>query len=397
VLEASLERRLAERRDRALYRQRREMQSAQGARVRVSGRDVLQFCSNDYLGLASHPSLVAALQDCAAEFGVGAGASHLVSGHSCIHHELERKLAEITGRERALLFSSGYMANMGVITALLGKGDHIIEDRLNHASLLDAGLLSGARFQRFQHNDLGDLKRRLEKLPEQGEKLIAVDAVFSMDGDLAPLPELAALAREYGACLMADDAHGFGVLGQTGAGSAEHFALSQRELPVLMGTLGKGLGSFGAFVAGSEILIESLIQFARPYIYTTAMPSAVAAATLAGLELLSEESWRRDHLRALIERFRREAERLGLPLMASATAIQPLLVGEEQVALDIAAALEQRGVLISAIRPPTVPRGTSRLRITLSAAHSNADLDALLGALDETVPRSIRGGGAASQ
>jgi 8-amino-7-oxononanoate synthase len=282
------------------------------------------------------------------------------------------------------------MANLGTVTALVGKGDHILEDRLNHASLLDAGLLSGAKFQRFHHNDLNDLERRLQKLPDEGQRLIVVDAVFSMDGDMAPLPELAALAKKYDAYLMADDAHGFGVLGQSGAGSGEFFGLDQEQLPILMGTLGKGIGSFGAFVAGSEVLIESLIQFARPYIYTTATPPAVAAASLASLELLRSESWRRDHLRALIKRFKSGAAQIALPLMPSDTAIQPLLVGDESLAMAISTSLEAEGVLVSAIRPPTVAAGQSRLRITITAAHSTADIDALLAALHKVVPAELR-------
>lgn len=378
-----LRRRLEERRQQSRYRRRRQLESAQTARVVVDGRELLQFCSNDYLGLANHPRLIAAMRDAAGQFGVGSGASHLVCGHSSLHHELERRLAEITGRDRALLFSTGYMANLGTITALLGRGDQILEDRLNHASLLDAGLLSGARFQRFRHSDLGDLERRLQALPAQGERLIAVDAVYSMDGDLAPLPAMAELAATYDAALMADDAHGFGLLGEHGAGSAEYFQLDQDQLPILMATLGKGLGSFGAFVAGSEDLVESLIQFARPYIYTTAMPPAVAAATIAALELLSEEPWRRQHLQQLIAYFKQRAAELRLALMPSETAIQPLLIGDEQQALTISKQLEARGLLVTAIRPPTVPVGSSRLRITLSAAHSRDDLDQLLAALAE--------------
>lgn len=380
-----LQRRLAERRAQSRYRRRRLLESAQGSRLQVDGCDLLQFCSNDYLGLANHPKLIEEMQEAAAQFGVGGGASHLVCGHSVHHHYLEERLAKITGRDRALLFSTGYMANLGTVTALLGRGDHILEDRLNHASLLDAGLLSGARFQRFQHNDMADLERRLQKLPAEGNRLIVVDAVFSMDGDMAPLDELAALASKYGAWLMADDAHGFGVLGEHGAGSAELFGLDQTQLPVLMGTLGKGLGSFGAFVAGSEELIETLIQFARPYIYTTAMPPAVAAATVAGLDLLAEEAWRRRHLQELIGYFRQRAAELKLPVMDSVTAIQPLLIGDEQRAMALSAALEQRGILVSAIRPPTVPVGSSRLRITLSAGHSEADVDQLLAALVEAL------------
>jgi 8-amino-7-oxononanoate synthase len=390
MMTEALQRRLAERRQQSRYRKRRVLETAQGPRVVVDGREFLLFCSNDYLGLANHPQLIAAMQNAAQQYGVGGGASHLVCGHSALHHQLEERLAEITGRDRAILFSTGYMANLGTVTALVGKGDHILEDRLNHASLLDAGLLSGAKFQRFHHNDLNDLERRLQKLPDEGQRLIVVDAVFSMDGDMAPLPELAALAKKYDAYLMADDAHGFGVLGQSGAGSGEFFGLDQVQLPVLMGTLGKGIGSFGAFVAGSEVLIESLIQFARPYIYTTAMPPAVAAASLASLELLRSESWRRDHLRALIKRFKSGAAQIALPLMPSDTAIQPLLVGDESLAMAISTSLEAEGVLVSAIRPPTVAAGQSRLRITITAAHSTADIDALLAALHKVVPAELR-------
>lgn len=389
MLERALQRRLTARREQSRYRQRRVLESAQDSRIEIDGKNMLQFCSNDYLGLANHPKLIDAMTIAAKNFGVGSGASHLVSGHSVLHHRLEERLAEITGRDRALLFSTGYMANLGAVAALIGRGDHVIEDRLNHASLLDAGLLSGARFQRFQHNDLDDLQRRLRKLPEEGNRLIVVDSVFSMDGDAAPLVELAAIAQQHNAWLMADDAHGFGVLGEHGGGSAEHFGLDQQQLPVLMGTLGKAIGSYGAFIAGSETLIESLIQFARPYIYTTAIPPAIAAATLASLEVVQEESWRRSHLQGLIQRFRTGAAELGLPLMTSPTAIQPLLVGDDAQAMAISAALEAQGILISAIRPPTVPGGTARLRITLSAAHSDANVDQLLSTLAAVWPGEL--------
>ncbi len=380
-LEQTLQPALDEREGLHRYRVRRVLESAQGPLARVDGRDYLLFCSNDYLGLANHPKLITAMQNAAGDYGVGSGASHLVCGHSRLHHELEDRLAALTGRTRVLLFSTGYMANLGVINALLGKGDHIFEDRLNHASLLDGGLLSGARFQRFAHNDTEDLRRRLAKTGDEGRRLIAVDAVFSMDGDLAPLPELAAIAQQNNAWLMADDAHGFGVLGDSGAGCAELFNLSEAELPILMGTLGKAAGCFGAFVAGSNALIESLIQFARPYIYTTAMPPAVAAANLAALDLFSEEDWRRSRLRDNIRYFREGAEQLNLPLQASSSPIQPLLVGPDAEALALSEQLAEKGILVSAIRPPTVPEGTARLRITLSAAHSTEQIDKLLDAL----------------
>lgn len=380
-MELHLQQRLAARREQSLYRQRRELSSAQGAHITLNGRRLTQFCSNDYLGHAGHPKLIEAMQSAAAGMGVGGGASHLICGHSTLHHQLEERLAEFTGRERALLFSTGYMANLGVIAGLMQRGDHLLQDRLNHASLLDGGLLCGAKMQRFRHSDSDDLERRLQALPATGQRLVAVDAVYSMDGDIAPLAKLAELTNRHDAWLMADDAHGFGVLGERGAGSAELLGLDQRQLPVLMATLGKALGSFGAFVAGSNTLIESLIQFARPYIYTTAMPPAVAAASLASLELLDSEAWRRQVLAERIAFFRREAAAMGLPLMASQTAIQPLLVGDDGRALALSAELEALGVLVSAIRPPTVPAGTARLRITLSAAHSQHDIDQLLSAL----------------
>lgn len=380
---------LAERRAAHLYRTRKTLQSPQTPEVIVDGKKYLAFCSNDYLGLANHPKVINALAESAKQFGVGSGASHLVAGHSSEHHALEEELAAFTGRDRALLFSTGYMANMGAITALVGQGDAVFEDRLNHASLLDAGLLSGARFQRFLHNDLNNLQARLDKT-EAARKLIVVDGVFSMDGDCAPLPELAAVAQKNNAWLMVDDAHGFGCLGKTGAGCAEHFGLTQDQLPILMGTLGKAVGSFGAFIAGSEALIESLIQFARPYIYTTAMPPAVAAATRASLRLIQTEYWRREHLNQLIAHFRRGAFAMGLQLMDSFSPIQPIVIGDEAKTLAIAEQLAERGILIVAIRPPTVPVGGSRLRITFSAQHTFAQVDQLLGVLGDVMSREMR-------
>ena len=373
---------LTERRAANLYRSRRVLESPQTPQVVVDGKHYIAFCSNDYLGLANHPHVIAAFQSAANSFGVGSGASHLVAGHSSEHHALEEELAAFTGRERALLFSTGYMANMGAITALVGQGDAIFEDRLNHASLLDGGLLSGARFQRFLHNDLTNLQSRLDKTDAE-RKLIVVDGVFSMDGDCAPLTELAALAQKNNAWLMVDDAHGFGCLGKTGGGSAEHFGLTQNELPILMGTLGKAFGTFGAFIAGSENLIETLIQFSRSYIYTTAMPPAVAAATRVSLRLLQEEHWRRQHLQELIARFRTGAQQLGLHLLDSFSPIQPIIIGDETRALDIAERLAERGILIIAIRPPTVAPGSSRLRVTFSAEHTLAQVDQLLNALGD--------------
>ncbi len=375
--------RLAERRAAHLYRQRPLLESPQGVQVTVDGQQLLAFCSNDYLGLASHPQVAEAMQEGVRRWGVGGGASHLVVGHSTAHHALEDALAEFTGRPRALLMSSGYMANLGAITALVGQGDTVLQDRLNHASLLDAGLLSGARFSRYLHNDPHSLAQRLTRA--SGNTLVVTDGVFSMDGDLAELPALCRTARSAGAWVMVDDAHGFGCLGDSGGGIVEHFGLGLEEVPVLVGTLGKSFGTAGAFIAGSEELIETLIQFARPYIYTTSQPPALAWATLRSLRLLREESWRREHLRALISRFRAGASELGLQLMDSPTPIQPLLIGDSERALQLSAGLRRRGILISAIRPPTVPRGTARLRVTLSAAHEQADVDRLLEALQQTL------------
>ena len=345
----------------------------------VDGRQYLNFCSNDYLGLANDPAVVTAFQEAAADWGVGSGASHLVCGHQRPHQQLEEALADHVGRERALLFSNGYMANMGVMTALLGKGDAVFHDRLNHASLLDGGLLSGARFRRFSHNDSSALRGQLQR-SDARRKLVVTDGVFSMDGDVAPLADYATACEDNDAWLMVDDAHGLGVLDAQGRGSVFAQGVNKR-VPVLMGTLGKGLGSAGAFVAGSHALIETLIQFARTYIYTTAMPAAVAAATLVSLSKAREEQWRREKLAALIQHFRLGAEQLGFSLMDSTTPIQPLLIGADQQALALSQQLREQGFLVIAIRPPTVPEGQARLRVTLSAAHEENDVDALLVAL----------------
>ncbi|WP_167146834.1 8-amino-7-oxononanoate synthase [Pseudomonas sp. OTU750018] len=376
--------RLAERRAANLYRQRPLLESPQGPLVQVDGRQLLAFCSNDYLGLANHPQVIEAWRAGAEKWGVGGGASHLVIGHSTPHHQLEEALAEFTGRPRALLFSTGYMANLGAVTALVGQGDSVLEDRLNHASLLDAGLLSGARFSRYLHNDGVSLANRLRKVI--GNTLIVTDGVFSMDGDLADLPSLCAEARRANAWVMVDDAHGFGPLGATGGGIVEHFGLGLDDVQVLVGTLGKAFGTAGAFVAGSDDLIEALVQFARPYIYTTSQPPALACATLQSLELLRSEHWRREHLNALIKRFREGAQTIGLELMDSATPIQPILIGDSGRAMQLSQMLRDRGLLVTAIRPPTVPAGSARLRVTLSAAHSLEQLELLLEALAECWP-----------
>ena len=371
----------AEREHAQLLRRLRTIDRVDGPWLETGHQRLLSFCSNDYLGLAQHPQLVAALTRAARGAGVGSTSAHLICGHRTEHAELEEALAVWTGRERALLFSTGYMANLGVLQALLTSGDVCVQDKLNHACLLDGAKLSGAELKRYPHADVAAAARQLASRPDAAA-LLATDGVFSMDGDIAPLGELAALCANERATLMVDDAHGLGVLGQHGAGSISAANLGQHEVPLLMATLGKALGCAGAFVAGPTALIEGLIQFARPYIYTTAMPPALAAAALEAVQLAQAEGWRRQKLAALIARFRRGASELGLPLATSTSAIQPLLLGSADAALAAAQALERQGLLVSAIRPPTVPAGQARLRITLSAAHEDAHVDRLLAALE---------------
>lgn len=365
-----------------LRRHRRTLESAQTAHVTVAGKRYIAFCSNDYLGLASHPALIAAAQAGAAQFGVGAGASHLVLGHMRPHEALESELAAFVGLPGALLFSTGYMANLGIVTALTGREDAVFADRLNHASLNDACLLSRAQFKRYAHNDLAQLERLLAATQAR-RKLIVADAVFSMDGDIAPVPELLALAERYDAWLMLDDAHGFGVLGAHGRGVLEHFNLRHPRI-VYMATLGKAAGVFGAFVAGEMILIETLLQRARTYIYTTAMPPMLVRALSKSLQLIEAGGAARAGLHKKINQLNQILIN-SLPdawrWLPSVTAIQPLVVGENRVALALADQLAARGVLVPAIRPPTVPLGTARLRISLSAAHTEDDVSILADAL----------------
>jgi len=382
---------LTQRKQENLFRENQIALSAQGPRMVFDlghgKKEYLTFCSNDYLGLANHPDIKAAFKNAANEFGVGSGAAHLVNGHSYHHQKLEEDIAQWTGREAALLFSTGYMANIGAINALLNKEDAIFQDKWNHASLLDGGLLCGARFQRYLHSDMANLETRLSRANEKQtrRKLIVTDGVFSMDGDTAKLKDITALAKQYDAWTMVDDAHGLGVLGGTGAGICEALNLSQQEVPVLMGTLGKGVGTAGAFVAGSKELIQYLTNFARPYIYTTAMPAALAAATSVSIGIIKNASEQREHLQNLIKQFRQGAADIGLTLMDSATAIQPVLIGDAQDTLNISQQLKARGIMVTAIRPPTVPVGTSRLRITLSASHDSQMVNQLLDALKDII------------
>lgn len=372
---------LAVRRQGHGYRSRTETGPAAAPHIRVADRDYINFASNDYLGLSTHPHVVRAFRDAAAEYGVGAGASHLVTGHRRPHGELERALAALCGTPRALLFSTGYMANLGLVSTLCPRTGVVMEDRLNHASLLDAAALSAGRLVRYRHADADDLGRRLAAAGG-GPRIVVTDGVFSMDGDIAPLPDLLAVARQHGAILLVDDAHAFGVLGASGAGTCDHFGIDPADRPVVMGTLGKAFGVFGAFVAGPESLVESLIQQARSYIYTTALPPAVAAAALAAVGLMQAEPGRRAHLHHLIRHLRAGARRRGLDFVDSQTPIQPFIVGGDARALALAEALRLEGFWVTAIRPPTVPKGTARLRVTLSAAHTTAAVDAFLDALE---------------
>lgn len=346
----------------------------------LDGQALVSFCSNDYLGLAAHPEVIAAFQQAAGHYGVGSGASHMVTGHCRIHQQLEEALAEFTGRDKALLFSTGYMANMGVINALADEHTVILQDALNHASLLDGGWLSRGQSRRYAHSDLTALESWLQSA--HGPCLIVSDGVFSMDGDMAPMAGLVALAQQYQAALMIDDAHGIGCVGEGGRGVIAHSGwLAQEQVPVLVGTFGKAFGTAGAFVAGDRDLIEFIEQFARTYVFTTAMPPALAAATLCSLQLIQRESWRREYLNTLIARFRHETTRLGLAMLPSESPVQALVLGDVEKTMAASRYLRTRGFQVSAIRPPTVPTGTARLRFTLSAAHTETQLHQLLAVM----------------
>src|SRR5512143_1067455 len=349
---SELQRELDQRAAQGLLRSRRTLDTPQSPHITVDGKPYLAFCSNDYLGLANHPQLVAALQHGAQQWGAGSGAAHLVSGHFASHHQLEQQLAAFVGKPAALLFSTGYMANLGVVQALVGKGDTVFADKLNHASLNDAMLLSRAEVKRYRHGDVAQLATYLGQTT-RGRKLVITDAVFSMDGDIAPLRELLALCEQHDAWLYVDDAHGFGVLGEQGRGSLAHFGIASKRI-IYMATLGKAAGVSGAFVAAEQVVVDTLVNHAHSYVYTTATPPVLSVALAQSLQL-----------------------------MPSDTAIQPLLIGDNQQALNLSEGLRSRGIWVAAIRPPTVPQGTARLRITLSAAHTKDDVERLIGALHE--------------
>lgn len=362
-------------------RTRRTVGRRDGVRFEVDGHWLTGFCGNDYLGLSQHFAVVNALQDAASREGAGGIASHLVCGHHATHVALEREIADWLGVPSALLFGSGFMANLAVVQALLGEGDVCVQDRLNHASLIDAARLAGCSLRRYPHADAEGALRQLRGVPE-GAALLATDGVFSMDGDVAPLKQLALVARAQRAALYVDDAHGAGVLGPEGRGSVAAAGLGVDAVPLQLVTLGKALGSYGAVVAGDAELVRHLAETARPYIYTTALPPAQAAASLAAVKLARRDQWRRDRLVAGIARFREGAMKRGFELMPSETPIQPLLCGEDARALAFAQALEAQGFWVAAIRPPTVPEGQARLRIAFSALHTDAEIDALLEALE---------------
>lgn len=378
--------RLRIREKKSLWRIRSVVDSPQGSHITIDQHEYLAFTSNDYLGLANHPDLIQAVCKGAQRFGVGTGASHMLHGHFGVHHELECALAQFVGFPAALLFSTGYMANIGVITALVGREDAIFADKLNHASLNDAALLSRAAFIRYSHLDLATLQQRLAASRAK-RKLVITDAVFSMEGDRAPISKLIALCEQYHAMLLLDDAHGFGVLGKQGRGSLffEDHSVKHSPNVVYMATLGKAAGVFGAFVAAQAEVIETLIQSARSYVYTTATPVLLSQALLISLKLIEQEDWRRQALIRNIMQLREELKSLSWRLMASETPIQPLLVGDNEQAVQLSEALRERGILVPAIRPPTVPQGTARLRISLSAMHQPQDIERLGQTLRELV------------
>ena len=376
---------LAERQSAGRYRRLRTRSGEQGVSVIIDGKEMLSFCSNDYLGLAAHPTITKAFISAAETEGVGSGAAHLLSGHSSYHQQLEEALADFMGQESVLLFSSGYQANLGVIDGLMSRGDAVIQDKLNHASLLDGGRLSAAKSLRYQHVDMESLQRRLSKTKGNACRLVVTDGVFSMDGDLAPLEPMIQLTQTYQAALMVDDAHAIGVLGEHGRGSVEHWEVKEDQMPIVMGTLGKAFGTAGAFVAADKDVIETLTQQSRTFVYTTAQPAAVAAASLASLALVKSENWRREKLQTLIEQFRKGVTELGLATMNSLTPIQPIMIGDDKKAVVIGQELESRGFLLGVVRTPTVPMGSARLRVTLSTNHTEQNIQQLLEVLEDVL------------
>lgn len=379
-----LHERLQRQRDAGRWRQLNTLESAQSSRVQVNGKSLINFSSNDYLSLANHPEVINAFKQGLDKFGCGSGASHLISGHSEAHEALQQAIADWLGYESVTLFSSGYMANTAMLHTLLAESDLIVQDKLNHASLIDAALSAKAQHKRFRHCDLESLKQQMKTAARF--KAVVTDGVFSMDGDVAPLADYVALMEQHGeGLLMVDDAHGLGVIGTTGAGTREHFELKSHQVRVTMGTLGKALGTAGAFIASDTVIGETLRQFGRSYIYTTAMPPAVAWATVKSVQLaqLQVVDGPRAKLQRNIDYFKALAGERRLPLMPSSTAIQPMVIGDENSCMACAAFLKQRGFWVGAIRPPTVPKGTARLRITINAAHQRNDIEQLVTSISD--------------
>lgn len=373
---------LKEYQDKSLYRSLFIVNKKQGSYWQYNNKNLISFINNDYLGLSMHPEVVEAFQEGAKRYGVGSGASALLGGYHASHQALEEALADFLGQEKALIFPTGHMANLALFTSFMDANTDLFIDRLNHASSLDGARFSGAKFVRYQHRDTVNLEKKLSASQKEN-KWIASDSVFSMDGDLAPLPELIALAKKYHAEIILDDAHGIGVLGQHGRGLFEYFNADPKDISLHMGTLGKAFGCAGAFVAADAVLIEHLIQFSRSYIYTTALAPSVACAALKSLELIKQEFWRREYLQLLAKKFQRAMKELQLNCLPSQTPIQAICFGEASQALSVGEALLSKGILVGVIRPPTVPQGTSRLRINLSAYHSESDLDYLINCLNE--------------
>lgn len=363
-----------------LYRARDSISERKDAIWTCNNQIFLSFMNNDYLGLAKHPDVIHAFQEGAAHYGVGSSASQLLGGYYETHKKLEDGLSRFLGTERTLIFSSGYMANLAVLTSLINKHDCVFEDRLNHASLIDGVRYSGAQVKRYRRHYLLDLEQKIVQT-HSNNKWIVTEGVFSMDGEIAPIPQLFNLAKKHDTQLLIDDAHGIGILGKDGRGSIEHHGILIRDNTILVGTFGKAFGTMGAFVTGNQILIESCIQFARGFIYTTALPPAIASATYKSLQLIQTEPWRREYLQSLIHHFKKYAEDLNLPLLPSLTPIQTLIIGNPEKTLELTAYLREKGILVGCIRPPTVPPNTSRLRINLNVHHTRHDVDFLLESL----------------
>jgi 8-amino-7-oxononanoate synthase len=363
-----------------LWRTRNIVRYSSTTHALVDGKMHLSFASNNYLGLANHPKVIAACQQALADYGVGSGSAYLVAGYSALHQQLEENLADFLQYPRVLLFSSGYLANIGIISSLFFTQDFILADKLNHASLLDGCLKSGARLKRYPHCQVQHIERECQNIAD-GNKLIVTEGLFGMDGTLAPLPAIAQTAKRHQATLLVDDAHGLGILGATGKGTVEHYGLNSKDVHILVGTLGKAFGSYGAFVAGQELVIERLVQTTRTYLYTTAIPPAIAAGSLASLELIQRESWRRKSLLDLVHYFQRCASQLEIPFMESISPIQLIMLGSNQRSLAISQLLLSKGIFVKAIRPPTVPKASARLRISLTSEHTREQIDFLMEAL----------------